>query len=609
MGKTSLAVRAAYECKVGEFERIIFVSVKDREMDDDGERVLGTLLVPGFLEMLNEIARELGQAEIAKSPEDQRIRLVLEALRPAQALLVLDNLESLPKSDRDQLFTFVRRLPQGCKAILTSRRRIGSGSELVQLDKLDQNAALATLADLAVHSKLLAKTSEAERLTLWRQTGGNPLLLRWVAGQLGRGNCRTFTDALHFLSTCPKDNDPLEFIFGDLADEFTPEEERVLVALIYFSLPAKVEHIAAIAGLDDEPIRTALDALANRSLVIPDQEEKQFSLVPMVAEFLRRHRPEAVRETGNLLEERAYALIVENGYEKHDRFPVLNAAWPTVAPALPLLLAGPNPRLQTVCDALRDFLNFTGRWDDWLSLSQQAEARAVAEGDEANAGSRALTAGWIHVLREQSDAVLACARRAREHWALERGGPEPETRKRAAAIRLRGMGYRISGNYPVAMSAFREALDLRRSLGAETKEVAISFSDLAGTERFSGDFGAAEPDYREALRVGRAIGDAEVVADTTTNLAALALDREDWGLAETLAREALPLSENLGDQDGIALCCRHIALALLHQGKAPEALPHVGRAVEIFTKLRSPRLEDARQVLAECESAAAMPAE
>ena len=41
MGKTSLAVRAAYDCPSGQFQRIIFVSVKDRELDDDGVRKLG----------------------------------------------------------------------------------------------------------------------------------------------------------------------------------------------------------------------------------------------------------------------------------------------------------------------------------------------------------------------------------------------------------------------------------------------------------------------------------------------------------------------------------------------------------------------------------------
>ncbi|HEX7174195.1 MAG TPA: AAA family ATPase, partial [Pyrinomonadaceae bacterium] len=160
MGKTSLAVRAAYDCPPEQFKRIVFVSVKNRELDDDGVRELGVFVLPGFLEMLNELSRELKRADITKAPEDERIRLLLDALRDAQALLILDNLESLPKSDRDQLFTFVKRLPPGCKAILTSRRRIGSGSEELILQKLSREAALETLADLAGRNPLLARTSE-----------------------------------------------------------------------------------------------------------------------------------------------------------------------------------------------------------------------------------------------------------------------------------------------------------------------------------------------------------------------------------------------------------------------------------------------------------------
>jgi hypothetical protein len=118
MGKTSLAVRAAYDCTPDQFQRIIFVSVKDRELDDDGERKLTGFILPGFLQMLNELARELEQPDITKAPEDQRIRLLLDALRPAQILLILDNLESLSKADRDQLFTFVKRLPRAVKQSL-----------------------------------------------------------------------------------------------------------------------------------------------------------------------------------------------------------------------------------------------------------------------------------------------------------------------------------------------------------------------------------------------------------------------------------------------------------------------------------------------------------
>jgi tetratricopeptide (TPR) repeat protein len=598
MGKTSLAVRAAYDCPPGQFQRIVFVSLKNRELDDDGVRELGGFLLSGLVELLNELARELDRPDIVKAPEDQRIRLLLDALRPAQALLVLDNLESLTRGDRDQLFTFVKRLPQGCKAILTSRHRIGSGSDLVILERLDQAAALATLADLARHNPLLARTTEAERVALYEQTGGNPLLLRWTAGQLGRGSCRTLADALRFLRSCPPDNDPLEFIFGDLAREFTAEETAVLVALSHFTLPAKVAHLAELAGPDQQPIDTAVRTLANRSLVVPDQEEAAFALVPMVADFLRRKRPEVVTEVAGRLEKRAYALILENGYSNHERFPTLDAVWPTVAAALPLFAAGPNRRLQTVCDASRDFLDFTGRWDEWLFLSLRAETRAVAAGNHDQAGWRAHDACWVHVLRGEGDAVLGAAERAAAHWRSA-GAAAYE---RATAIRLRGCGHELNADYRAAIDAFRESLELWRARSLESSEVAIVLDSLAGAERASGDLAAAESDYREALRVARAVENAESVAMITGNLAELALDQEDWLRAETLARDALLLAENVGRQELIAVDCRSIARALVEQGRASEGLPYAQHAMNIFTRLRSPDLAEAAATLRKCES-------
>jgi tetratricopeptide (TPR) repeat protein len=596
IGKTSLAVRAAYDASAERFNKIVFVSLKSRELDDDGVRDLSGFLISGLAELLNELARELGRDEIAKAPDDQRPRMLLDALRGTRALLLLDNLESLLKGERDIVFTFVKKLPAGCKAILTSRGRIGSAAEELILEKLSQSAALATLTKLAETNEALEKTRPEERLELYRETGGKPLLLRWTAGQIGRGSCLTLREAIAYLRSCPEGNDPLEFIFGDLVEDFTDAEMRVLCALSYFTLPAKVEHITELAERPQGEVEVALRSLVNRSLVVPSEELETFTLVPLVADFLRKKKPEVIRDVGYCLEQRAYALLVENGYN-HDRFPVLDAVWPTIAAALPQFLAGTNERLQKVCDALHTFLNFTGRWDERLAFWRDAESRAVGAGDFREAGWRAFQAGWIHYARKQSNEVLACAARAATHWDEAKAG----ARERASAIRLRGDGYRLGENYAAAILAYREAVDLWRTLGHESKDVARGLNSLAEAEQASGDLNTAEHVYGEALRMARAVGYGEGVAYITGNLAELALNRGNWSDGEALARQALVLSEEIGRLELIAVDCLRLAKVLVRQDKSTEALGYAQRSVEIFTRLRSPQLAVAIEILGECQ--------
>jgi tetratricopeptide (TPR) repeat protein len=597
IGKTALAIRAAELVPAGRFKRIIFLSAKERELSADGQRAIGYFVLPSYLEMLNAIAREIEQPELTKSLETERSETILRALRDKDVLLLLDNLETLPETDRNHLFAFLNRLPRGCSAIVTSRRRADASALTVRLDKLDWPAAKELLEELAQHNNRLQQSGEKVCKALYEETGGNPLLLRWVVGQLGLGRCKTIADALDFLRSAPVGNNPLEFIFGDLLDTFTDNETKVLAALTHFTTPMAIKFIAELASLNEAAAEGALSDLSRRALVLPDLEERHFALVPMVADFLRQERPEVVKETGDRLEEYAYALIVENGYDTHDRFPVLDDAWPTLAPALQLFLAGPNPRLQTVCDAIGTFFNFTGRWDEWLSLEQQATTRAISAEDFYNAGSRALQVGGIHVLRQNSDLVLDYADRAAAYWKAAKAG----VGERAGAIDLRGLGQRLKKDYPAAITAHREAIELFCSLSAESINVAISLNNLASAERDAQDFAAAERDYREALRIAQLVGNTEGVATYIGNLAELANDLKDWPKAEGLAREALALSEQVGRQELIGGGCDHLAKALVSQGKAAEAISYARRAVEIFTKLGSPDLAVAQETLRACE--------
>ncbi|MBK9602301.1 MAG: hypothetical protein IPO36_10735 [Anaerolineales bacterium] len=165
-------------------------------------------------------------------------------------------------------------------------------------------------------------------------------------------------------------------------------------------------------------------------------------------------------QTGDALTDRAYALAMQygGGSNNYEGFPTLDAEWDFISAALPRLLTGDNDRLQTVCDQLYQFLNFTGRWDDLIWLYEQVEARTLAADDKEKAGWNAFRAGWVYILRNQPAEVLACAARAAEHWQ------DSTPRNKATAIQLRGIGHKLNKDYPAAIAAYREALDIYRSI-------------------------------------------------------------------------------------------------------------------------------------------------
>lgn len=600
IGKTALAIRAGHLAPAQRFPTKIFLSAKIRELTPHGEQKLEDFMLINYLALLAELARELGEDEIAKGNPNERANEVRRALANRQALVIIDNVETFEERERERLFQFLRRLPRSCKAIVTSRRRADVAAELLRLDRLKPEDAQKLIAKLAERNKRLARAGDKERRLLYEITQGNPLLIEWLAGQLGRpgSQCHTIAQAGKYLEAAPPGNDPLEHIFGDLFNTFTEGEMAVLAALSHFTHPAKVAWIAAVAGLSEAATYTQIEDLSDRALLVGDDEAQEYLLSPLVATFLRRKRPDIIAQTAQRLSERVYALALEGDFRdfrNYARVPLLAAEWPRIAAALPLFLQGDNERLQPLCEALNRFMNFSGHWDEWLALSLQAEARATIAGDSDNAGRRAYNAGWVYRLRGQGGEVLDCARRAEAHWVK---GNSPE---KALAIRLRGKGHQLEKNYPAAIAAFQEMVAFAEAGLPENEYVATGLNDLGWVEQEAGDLDAAELHYRDALRIAKAIGYNEGIATNNGTLAGLLLEREDWPAAEALAREALQLTEAMGHQLFIAYNCWRLAKAIARQGRPAEGLPYARRAVDIFDKLPSPDLEEAREVLKECE--------
>src|SRR6185312_486320 len=610
VGKTALALEAAHRAPVEHFPLKLWFTAKNRELLPGGEQTLQDHRVESYYTLLNELGRALGREDIPKAVPEDRPSLVRHALANYRALLVLDNLETFSAEERRRVVELLDNLPAACRAIVTSRRRTdgSTAAHNLRLDKLEREAADELLAELGRHWEPVARLTQDERDRLYAETGGNPLLLTWVAGELGRttGRCRTVAQAIvrlqeaHRLKRVNEKNDPLDFIFGDLVETFTADETAVLAALVHFTQPARIEWLLPLVKLSPKAAETALDGLRDRALLIEDDQAATWLLPPLAARFLRRARPEAVVVSGERLADQAYALAVENGYGEYTRFPVLDATWPQLAAALPVLITGDNGRLQTVCDALFGFLHFSGRWDDLLSLNTEAEARAERASDFMSAGWRARHAGFCYSLRGQSAEVLACAHRAAAHGEAAHAGMDLDLR--ASVMTLRGMGLWLARDLPAAISTCREALVLWRSLSPKSEDVANCLNYLARIFRESGQLDEAETHYREALAIAKALADPEGVSIYTGNLAELALDHKQWPEAERLSREALKLAEEVGRKDLIAGDCWRLAKALARQGRGAEGRCHAESAVAIFTELRSPHLVKAQAALDECSA-------
>ena len=104
-------------------------------------------MLPNYMTLLVELARELGDDAIAKIDPNLRANEVRRLLADKHALIIIDNLETFDeKTERPRVFQFLGRLPRSCKAIVTSRRRIDTPAEIIRLDKLERADALELIA-------------------------------------------------------------------------------------------------------------------------------------------------------------------------------------------------------------------------------------------------------------------------------------------------------------------------------------------------------------------------------------------------------------------------------------------------------------------------------
>jgi tetratricopeptide (TPR) repeat protein len=610
IGKTALAVEAAYRCQEqGLFDVFIFVSAKQTILAPSGIREQ-TSAVRTLDECLNETTRVLGQPDIARLAGDGKRRALLDSLRSTRALLIYDNLETLTKEEQEALTDFLRELPQGCKSIITSRRRGGDGAVWLRLEKLEWEAARAIInREMARDAQLankLRRAGEARWHELYDETGGSPLALAHTLGLMRVRMGMTFDGVLAMLRGSG-DTDLQRFIFQEARQELTTNDQTALGALAFFVPSSTVEAWMEVGELSRNALETTIDHLNTLSLVDVLVVEERYALHALTRHFVRDELladEQITNATGMRFAEYwvAYATRYGGEIENYKTFNLLEAEWANLDAAATWLwqiaaVQGEEvddrdaaSRLNDLASALRNFLLSSGRWDERVQLSTRAyEAMRVLNAWSA-AGWCAQEVAWIHYNRANTDEAAHWADICMEAWS--HGGSR---REQATGMRLRGLVAEQHKDYDTTEQLYQGVLTICRDLQFD-EDVANVLADLGRVEAARKQYDTAERYYSEALALTR-IDDKEGQAGHSANLGELALERERWVEAREWYEKALRLAREVARQDLIADA--QVSLARVHEaeGRPDLALPLAQEAMATYERLRDRYEAGARKLV------------
>jgi predicted ATPase/DNA-binding SARP family transcriptional activator len=502
----------------------------------------------------------LNALRLPRSPDQEPLDQVVEALAEQPSLLVLDCFEHLVKGGVEMVQTLLERVPS-LKCLVTSRQLLGLSIEQEfpvlplptpgattqspheggaqggwtpeRLTMFDSVALFVDRAQAVMPYFQVTNSNAPAVAELCHRLEGIPLAI-----ELAAARALVMTPA-QMLSQLEQ-----RFAFLVSRRRDMSERHRTLRATVEWSyrlLPPELQRffarlsvfrdgwvVEAAEAVCEEPL--ALDYLAQLrecSLVLTEENGLaiRFRLLEMLREYGQEQLTPEDRESARRRHAEYYLAAAEQaepqlvGAEQARWLESLEAEHDNLRAGLEWCLAEEN-RLETG-------LRLTGAlWRFWSIRGYAREGRRLME-----------------TLLERVPAA---------HPTL---GSSPV---RARSLDGAGALAHDMGDYAAAAAFLEQSLALWRENGGR-HQVANALNLLANVVLDRGDDAAAAPLYEEALALYRETGDRRGTAMVLGNLGALALDRGETARAAELLGESLRLKRPLGNKYGLAMSLEHLA--------------------------------------------------
>ena len=284
VGKSTLATEVSYRCIENDlFESVIWISAKESILTLHGiEPVIPEAKT--LSDILITIGTSLGNPTIGNLSIQDQIKRAYNLLARQTTLLVLDNFESLSKTEQRDILDFLRRSPITLKVAITSRERVSEG-QIIRLQGLSFEESNALL-EWDAQQKNIHLTQDQNKY-LVELTGGLPLALLWVQGQIAVLGY-SVTQVLDKLSL-DTDIPILQYCFNHSWNLLRHSNEKKLLFVLAL-LPEAVSRAALkeITGIEDaDQFDIGISDLLQLSLIDHESGNDYFSILPLTRRFIR----------------------------------------------------------------------------------------------------------------------------------------------------------------------------------------------------------------------------------------------------------------------------------------------------------------------------------
>ena len=297
IGKTALAREVVGLCLD---ERLFDVAVWESAVKQEltGSRTGTSRLT--YEAVLNAIGRRLGALDVPELQTREKEKRVTGLLHSLHVLVILDNLETAAE-DQNQLAGRLLHMLNPSKALLTSRYRFVGEQWAIHLKGLDPENSIRFIRQDALEKHLqeaVDPLSADQLLEIAHATGGSPLALKLVVGQLGHlpvGTVLRQLREVQVMSGKGSDEDYrrfYKFVFMQSWRLLSEDAQRLLIALSHFvpNVGGTYEAIKATSRLSDREVDRCIDSLWRLSFLeigqTPAIAERRYYLHPLTQYFV-----------------------------------------------------------------------------------------------------------------------------------------------------------------------------------------------------------------------------------------------------------------------------------------------------------------------------------